>query len=130
MEYILIFIVGGVGGFLVAWVWFSNKLKEMQEMKQEAGRVEREVKREREIWYGFSEFNEKMGKVKEERKQKIMDELKRVGKTQTNAVADLLDISRATAFRYLEELEKEGVIEQVGKTGREVEYRAKQTLQP
>jgi len=96
----------------------------------EAGRVEREVKREREIWYGFSGYNEKMAKIKEERKQKIVDALKNGGKIKTDGVADLLDISRATAFRYLEELEKEGAVEQVGKTGREVEYRAKQTLQP
>src|SRR3990167_4198018 len=103
MENILIFIIGAVIGFLVAWVWFKSKLKEMQEMKREAGRVEREIKTEREMWYGFSEFNEKMGVIKKERKGKIMNELKRVGRAQTSAVADLLDISRATAFRYLEE---------------------------
>jgi len=41
-------------------------------------------------------------------------------------VADLLDISKVTAFRYLEELQQEGVIEQVGKTGRDVEYNIRQ----
>jgi len=40
-------------------------------------------------------------------------------------VADLLEISRATAFRYLEELEQEGKIEQIGVTGRGVEYKLK-----
>jgi|SRR3989344_1641991 len=122
MEYILIFIVGSLVGFLVAWVWFNKRKKEL---KQEAGRVEREIQTEREIWYGFSQFNEKMAEVKVSRKQKIMDELKRVGKVQTNTAADLLDISRATAFRYLEELEKEDKIEQIGGFGKDVEYRAK-----
>ena len=126
MENILIFIIGAVIGFLVAWVWFKSKLKEMQEMKREAGRVEREIKTEREMWYGFSEFNEKMAKIKEERKRKIMGELKRVGKIQTSEVADLLDISKITAFRYLEELQQEGIIEQIGKMDRDVEYKIRQ----
>ncbi len=125
MTGILIFIVGFLFGFLVAWLLLRNKIKEMGEMKLEVGRVEKEIKTEREIWYGFSEFNEKMAEVKKERKSKIMNELKRLGKIQTNAVADLLDISRATAFRYLEELEREGAIEQMGTRGKDVEYRTK-----
>ncbi len=122
MTNILIFIVGLVIGFVVAWVWVS---RETNEVKREIGRVEREVQKEREMWYGFSEYNEKMAGVKAGRKQKIMDELKKNGRIHTGEAADLLDISRATAFRYLEELEKEGLVAQVGKTGKNVEYRAK-----
>ncbi|MSU60672.1 MAG: winged helix-turn-helix transcriptional regulator [Candidatus Staskawiczbacteria bacterium] len=122
MNYMLIFIIGAFLGFLVAWFWFNKKEKET---KKEAGRVEREVQTEREIWYGFSEFNEKMAGIKRERKRRVLGELKKVGKMRTSGVADLLDISRATAFRYLEELEKEGIIEQIGKTGHEVEYKLK-----
>ncbi len=47
------------------------------------------------------------------------------GKIKTNQVADLLEVSRATAFRYLEELEKEEKIEQIGARGRNVEYKPK-----
>jgi DeoR/GlpR family transcriptional regulator of sugar metabolism len=47
------------------------------------------------------------------------------GKIKTNQVADFLEVSRATAFRYLEELEKEGKIEQIGAFGRNVEYKPK-----
>lgn len=98
VQNILIFIVGVVFGFLAAWVWLDKK---NQEIKKEAGRVEREVEKEREIWYGFSGFNEKMAAVKAERKRRIMEELKRVGKMRTSGVADLLDISRAGATVYI-----------------------------
>jgi len=91
----------------------------------EMGRVEKEIQKEREMWYGFSEYNERVAALKAARKAKIMEKLKGGGNMHTGQVADLLDISRATAFRYLEELEKEGLIMQVGKTGREVEYRLK-----
>src|SRR3989344_2422474 len=122
---ILIFIIGAGVGFLVGWLLLRNKLKDMQEMEREEGKVQREINTEREIWYGFSEFNEKMVAIKKERKERILEELKKVGKLRTSRVTDLLDISRATAFRYLEELEKESAIEQVGKAGREVEYKIK-----
>lgn len=61
MINILIFAIGAVAGFLVAWVWLSQKMKAV---RLEAGRVEREIKAEREVWYGFSAFNEKMGALK------------------------------------------------------------------
>ena len=122
MEHILIFIISALLGFLVAWFWFNKRERELH---VEAGRVEREIKTEREMWYGFSGYNEWVAEVKAGREQKIMDGLKGGGRMDTGQVADLLGISRATAFRYLEELEKEGLIMQVGKTGREVEYRLK-----
>ena len=46
-------------------------------------------------------------------------------KIKTSEVADLFEVSRAAAFRYLEELEQEGKIEQIGAFGRNVEYRIK-----
>ncbi|MDD4804615.1 MAG: DUF977 family protein [Candidatus Pacebacteria bacterium] len=39
-----------------------------------------------------------------------------------NHVEQMLGISDATAERYLQELEEEGIIRQVGKTGRDVFY--------
>jgi len=40
-----------------------------------------------------------------------------------NDIEKLLGVSDATATRYLDELEKEGLIEQVGKTGTGVYYK-------
>jgi Fic family protein len=44
------------------------------------------------------------------------------GKITNNDIEKLLGISDATATRYLDELEKEGLIRQVGKTGGGVYY--------
>lgn len=123
MNLLVIFLVGVLAGFLASWVWFLQKTSQI---KKETVRMQKEVEKEREVWYGFSEFNEKMKAIKEERKRKITDELKKAGKMRTDRVADLLDISRVTAFRYLEELEKEGVIEQVGSFGKDVVYKIRQ----
>ena len=125
-QIILIFIISATIGFLVAWFWFNKRERELQrEAKMEMGRVEKEIQKEREMWYGFSEYNERVAALKAARKAKIMEKLKGGGNMHTGQVADLLDISRATAFRYLEELEKEGLIAQVGAQGKDVQYRAK-----
>ena len=53
-----------------------------------------------------------------------MQTVRAEGAITTSKVADVLNVSRASAFRYLEELEQEKRIEQVGAFGREVSYRA------
>ena len=75
---------------------------------------------------GIADFNRKTQEIKENRKQEILKELAERGKIKTNEVADFLEVSRATAFRYLEELEKQGKIEQIGAFGRNVEYKLKE----
>jgi len=42
-----------------------------------------------------------------------------------NDVEGLLDVSDSTATRYLDKLEKQGKIEQIGEQGRSVKYRLK-----
>src|SRR3989344_8172087 len=53
---------------------------------------------------------------------KIMEALTAKGKITNDEVEKLLHVSDATATRYLSALEKEGKIQQVGKTGKAVEY--------
>ena len=53
---------------------------------------------------------------------KIMEALNTNGKITNDEVEKLLHVSDATATRYLSALEKEGKIQQVGKTGKAVEY--------
>ena len=48
--------------------------------------------------------------------------LRRAGNITNDEVEKLLHVSDATATRYLSALEKEGKIQQVGKTGKAVEY--------
>ena len=54
--------------------------------------------------------------------QKILEFLNTKGKITNDEVEKLLHVSDATATRYLSALEKEGKIQQVGKTGKAVEY--------
>ena len=65
---------------------------------------------------------EKQAREKEENKKKILGILETQSPLTNNHIEQLLGISDATATRYLEELEKEGRVRQVGKTGRYVYY--------
>lgn len=58
----------------------------------------------------------------EEKKEKILDLFKDKNKITNNDVEELLGVSDASATNYLQELEDEGKIRQVGKTGRSVYY--------
>lgn len=87
------------------------------------------------IWYLLANRNKPRGwqtKKKEENKGKILALLREgngsAGSPQgvtNNDIEKLLGVSDATATRYLSELEREGKVEQVGETGRGVEYRLK-----
>jgi len=57
--------------------------------------------------------------------RKIKDLIEKKGKITNNEVEQLLKISDSSATRYLDILEKEGFIEQVGSEGRSVFYEKK-----
>lgn len=59
---------------------------------------------------------------KRKKLEKILEALTVKGKITNDEVEKLLHVSDATATRYLSALEKEGKIQQVGKTGKAVEY--------
>ncbi|MBU1102732.1 DeoR family transcriptional regulator [Patescibacteria group bacterium] len=122
MTIFLYFLIGAILGAGV--VWFLER-KRTKELEVELERTKKEKEEQLHIVSGIDEFNRRMQEIKEERKQKIIGFLTDKKKIKTNEVADLLDISRATAFRYLEELEKEGKIEQIGAFGRNVQYKLK-----
>jgi len=62
--------------------------------------------------------------AKQGRIDKVLAEVQAKGAITNDEVQALLGVSDATAERYLEELEKEGKIAQVGKSGRIVAYKA------
>ncbi len=66
---------------------------------------------------------EKQAKEKAEHMQKILNFLAGKEKITNNEVENLLGVSNATAERYLNEFEKEGVLKQVGKTGHYTYYK-------
>ena len=64
-------------------------------------------------------------KRKRKNKEKILKFFKENEKVTNNDVEIMLNISDSTAERYLDELEKENKIDQVGTTGRNVFYTSK-----
>ncbi|MEA3272102.1 MAG: winged helix-turn-helix transcriptional regulator, partial [Patescibacteria group bacterium] len=65
----------------------------------------------------------KQSVVKEKNKEKILELIKSKKKITNNDVEKNLEVSDATATRYLNELEKDEKIKQVGKTGKYVYYK-------
>ena len=78
------------------------------------------------IFVAKKENKSELIKAKEEQKsenrQKILDFLQDKEKIANNDVEKLLGVSNSTAERHLDQLEKEGVLKQVGKVGRDVYY--------
>ena len=70
----------------------------------------------------FLAFLRIRSQTKEKNKQKILESIEAQKSITNDAVENLLLVSDATATRYLDELEKEGKIKQVGKTGKGVFY--------
>ncbi len=100
MDKIIIFIVGVVVGGSLVWVVKKRKS-------------------------GFAAFNLKRQRAKGQAKGEILKLLKDKTSISNNDVEKLLNVSDATATNYLQELENEGKIVQIGKTGRAVSYSLK-----
>ena len=62
---------------------------------------------------------------KEARKQKALAMIQERGVLSNAEIREALGVSSRTAVRYLDELEREGKVEQVGKVGHAVTYRVK-----
>ncbi len=64
-------------------------------------------------------------KQKKERKQHILEYLQEHESITNDRVQEMFDVGNTTAYRYLEELETEEKIEQIGETGKSVKYSLK-----
>ena len=71
----------------------------------------------------IGDINKERRQKKEEIKTKIIDLLKQKGQVKNDEIERLFNVSDSTATNYLEELEKEGKITQIGKEGRSVIYK-------
>ena len=97
MDYltiILIFIITGLG----VWIW------QLLRVRVRPGIIEKQA--------------EKMAT----NRQEVLKFLENVERIRNNDVEKLLKVSNATAERYLAELEKQGVLKQVGDIGQGVYY--------
>lgn len=99
MNQIIIFVIGaGVGGIAV---WLA--------MKNPEGKP-------------LTGLMKKQAEEKETNKKKIIALFESRDSISNNDVESGLNVSDATVERYLQELEREGQIRQVGKTGQSVYY--------
>ena len=104
MEMLIYLGVGFVVGYLIAKSKFKN-----QSLKLEERVDEKPSQRE----------------IKAENKDKVRGYFDGHSGVTNNDVQELLGVSDATATRYIEELEKEGFIRQIGLTGNAVRYERK-----
>src|SRR3989338_7981681 len=68
-------------------------------------------------------LNDARTEARKDAVEKVFAEIKRKGTIRNDDVQALLGVSDATAERYLQELESEGRIVQVGEAGKTVSYR-------
>ncbi len=68
------------------------------------------------------EARAKIQKEKQEKLEKVIGLFEEKEKITNDDVERVLSVSNTTAFRYLERLEKQGKIKQVGETGQAVFY--------
>ena len=74
----------------------------------------------------LTEFAEKQAGEKKENKKRILEFIASREKASNDEIQNFLGVSDASAERYLNELEQEDRISQVGSTGSGVVYRLKQ----
>ncbi len=75
--------------------------------------------------HGISTSVERQHSEKQSRKEKILEILRGRKSVTNDDIEKVLSVSDASATNYLQELEHEGEIEQVGERGRFVSYQLK-----
>lgn len=109
MVYILIGL-----GLMVVFLLLQRPVKER------AGRVASEV-------VGVCEVALERSSQKEARKQRVMEMINEVGELGNEDIRERLGVSARSVVNYMNELEAEGRVEQVGAVGRSVTYRHPKT---
>jgi len=108
---------------IVLLVLFLNYRKSALKLKQENINLKKQIETQK-----CNNFNsiitENTAKQKEieSKKFKILEFLTKYETITNDQVENLLKVSNSTAYRLLEDLEREGKILQIGNTGRDVYY--------
>ena len=108
-----------IGALVAIVIVFGYKI---YALKRELTALTKELADEQQECSTVSEYNQKQIEMKKAKKAKIMELLAGQAKISNGAVAKELGVSNVSAFRYLEELEKEGKIKQNGGFGKWVYY--------
>ena len=113
MNQLFIFVLGLVLGGVICFLFLRKK---PAENSNDGGQTKTGH---------LAGYNDERNQEHEANKQKILNFLKISGELRNNDIEKLLSVSDATATRYLEELENEGVLDQISKTGKGVYYKVK-----
>jgi len=106
--YVLIIII--LAGAVV-WMWFRKKGSSVAKPASAGSSI-----------VAKQTIIEKQEEKQQENIKKIIEFLETRDKIANNDIENLLSVSNATAERYLAELEKEGILKQIGKIGKNVYY--------
>ncbi len=112
MKYVILIIVGIAG--IIFGTYFGRRRTSNTSLIRANRRIRSEGEKENEVREDVEKKRENLEKVRQ-----IFAEQ---GRVANDDVEKFLGISDATATRYLDELEKEGFVRQVGKTGKHVYY--------
>lgn len=113
---VLVLIIVG----LALWVWYL--LKSKKDGEAEVAALQKEKDELAGLGSGLEEYRNKLQEKKEQAKVKILELLNLKQKISHKDVAKELGASRTTVVRYLDDLEKEGKVRQVGGVGQGVFY--------
>jgi len=116
VEQFGLILVGMFIGSAIVWFLTRRKVKELEKKLQEENQKSENP---------LKAFSQKQQEEKQERKGKILELLQRQETITNDQVEKMLGVSDATATNYLQELEDENKIEQIGERGRFVSYRLK-----
>ena len=125
-ENVIIFVIGVVVGGGVVWVLIGRNARKIEEeTRKQLERTEKEREEEERCAAqskGLEEYNQKLAERKEKLKSRILQLFDHAKEITNSDVGEALNIPSRSAVRYLEELEQEGKIRQVGDIGRGVRY--------
>jgi len=109
---------------IIALVWYAGTGRmEIREDEKEIHRVEKETDECVALGAGLTEYNQRLQERKEKIKNQIFEMFKDNEKITNSDIVEKLDISKTSTVRYLDELEEEGKVKQIGKVGRNVHYK-------
>jgi predicted HTH transcriptional regulator len=120
MDYFSMFLMT----VIIVLIWYAGTGRmAIREDEKEIRRVEKEVEECVALGAGLTEYNQRLQERKEKIKNQIFEMFEENEKITNSDIVKKLDISKTSTVRYLDELEKEGKVQQVGKAGRNVYYK-------
>lgn len=102
-------------------ILFLSLLK-IKSLKQEIKATAKEFADDQKEFSHLLQYNDKLKEIKKQKKAKILELFSAHSKVSNKIVSQSIGVASATAFRYLDELEKEGQIVQKGYLGKTVYY--------